>query len=231
MDVEFHPRKNLLALLNFSQKKLSFVQVSSEGAGLRLSPWGNSVKVDKGPFLVRFSPDGRYALANGSDVAGSPRGSVLSVKLDAQRAPDGSPRHVLVARAATGVIPEGLAISPDGRWVVTTNLERSWTPFNDARQGFFSSLTLLRFDAKTGLLDRVGDFAFDGVLPETVVFDNSSRFLAVTQFDFFDPKRTGGAITFWRIAGDYAEPKRTELVKMDTSIPVARGAHSMVIVR
>ena len=94
-----------------------------------------------------------------------------------------------------------------------------------------SSLPLLRLDPETGLLDRVNDFAFDGVLPEAAIFDNSSRYLAVTNFDYFDPKRTGGSIDFWRIAGDRFDPKRTELVKMDFSIPVTRGAHSMAIVR
>lgn len=231
VDVEFYPRANVLALLNFTRKNLSFVQVSAKGAGLSLSFWGNAVGVDKAPFLVRFSPDGRYALANSTTVPGTPRGSVSCVRLATRRTSDGKPEHVLVSRAATGVIPEGLTVSPDGRWVVTTNLERSWTPFDDSRQGFFSSLTLLRLNSQTGQLERVGDFAFDGVLPETAVFDNSSRFLAVTNFDFFDPSRKGGSITFWRIASDYADPKRAELVKMDYAVPVARGAHSMVIVR
>ena len=125
----------------------------------------------------------------------------------------------------------GISISPDGRYVVTTNLEKSAFALDDPKQGFFSSLTLLRLDPATGVLESAGDFAFDGVLSEAAVFDNSSRFLAVTNYTFFDPTRKGGSIDFWRIAGDVSDPKRTELVKMDFSIPVTRGAHSMVIVR
>jgi len=86
-------------------------------------------------------------------------------------------------------------------------------------------------DPQSGLLERVGTYAFDGILPESVVFDNSSRFLAVTTFDHFDDKRPGGSIDFWRIAGDYFDPKRTELVKTNYSVPVTRGVHSMVIVQ
>ncbi len=69
------------------------------------------------------TPDGRYAIANGlywgADVQGTwneapPRGTVVSVKLDAGKAADGSPRHALVSHAQTGVSPEGLVVSPDG---------------------------------------------------------------------------------------------------------------------
>lgn len=230
-DIEFHPHKNVLALLRFSKATLSFVEVTSTKAGLKLSPWGNAVDVDKSPFLVRFSPDGRCALINGTKVPGTTRGSVSCVRLETSHSSDGSPQHKLVSRAQTGVIPEGLTVSPDGRWVVTVNLERSWEPLNSPSQGFFSSLTLMRLEPTTGTLQRVGDFPFDGVLPESAVFDNSSRFLAVTQFDYFDQTRKGGAITFWRLAGDKLDPKRAELVKLNTTIPVARGPHTIVLVR
>ena len=92
-------------------------------------------------------------------------------------------------------------------------------------------MTLIRFDPRSGLLERVGIYAFDGILPESVAFDNSSRFLAVATFDHFDEKRTGGSIDFWRITGDSFDPKRTELVKTSYSVPVTRGVHSMVIVQ
>ena len=70
---------------------------------------------------MRFTSDGRFALVNdmtvpptGIDV----RGTVTSIELDAVRTPEGSPVHRIVSTARTGVQPEGLAVSPDGRWVV-----------------------------------------------------------------------------------------------------------------
>lgn len=238
--VEWHPKENILALLNVNQPSISFMQVADAGGEISLSRWGNSVNVEKAPFLVRFTPDGRYVITNSSytpidGVSVLPgatlRGSVLSVRLAAETAADGSPMHQLASRAGTSSVPEGLSVSPDGRYVVTTNLEQSSFSFDDPKQGFFSSLTLLRLDPATGRLESAGDFAFDGVLPEAAVFDNSSRFLAVTNFTFFDSSRKGGSIDFWRIAGDFFDPKRTELVKLNYSIPVTRGAHSMAIVR
>ena len=240
-DAEFHPHENTLALLNATRPSLAFVRVTAAGGGgaLSLTRWGSPVDVEKAPYLVRFTPDGHHAVVNAmyaeADVLdegmGAPRGMVSSVRLAADQAADGSPRHRLVSRAVTGVMPEGLAVSPDGRWVATANLERSPAAFDDPRQGFFSSLTLIHLDPQTGGLERVGDFAFDGVLPETVLFDNSSRYLAVTTFARFDDLHAGGSIDFWRLAGDHFEPKRVELIKTSYSVPVVRGAHTMVLVR
>ena len=122
-------------------------------------------------------------------------------------------------------------ISPNGRWVATTNLERSAQPLDDRPQGFFCSVTLLRLDPQSGTVERVGDFPLNGLLPEAAVFDNTSRFLAVTCFSHFDGAPPEGSTGFWRLGGDYADPRRAELMKLRFSVPVARGPQSMVIVR
>lgn len=235
---EFHPSQPVLALVNETRAELSFVRVADGGGSWAVQPWGNTVHIEKSPYMVRFSPDGRHAFVNalywGADVQGTwneaPRGSVVSVRLDARKAPDGSALHALVSRAMTGVSPEGLAVSPDGTLAVTTNLERSFLPFDDARQTFYSSLTLLRIDPRSGSLQRVADYAYDGILPEAAVFDRSSRFLAVATFDHYDG-RGAGSVDFWRIARDALDVERLELVKTGYSVPVTRGAHSMVLVR
>lgn len=240
-DATFSPQDDTLALLDETAQAVSFVKVTEDATNkeTRLTQWGNTVRVGKGSFLVRFTPDGRYALVNTSspeaDTLDEPysaqRGTVWSIRLAADRAPDGSPRHGIVSRATTGVIPEGLAVSPDGQWVATSNLEHSYMPFDDPRQGFYSSITLMRLDPRTGILERVGDFPFDGILSETVLFDNDSRFLATTTFDHFDGKQPSGSINFWRLVTDQDDPQRVELVRLNDSVPLPRGAHTMVIVR
>ena len=62
-------------------------------------------------------------------------------------------------------------------------------------------------------------------------FDASSRFLAVATYDHYDDARPGGSVDFWRLARDPLEPARIELVKTEHAVPVARGVHSMVLVR
>ncbi|MBC8056935.1 MAG: hypothetical protein H7Y61_10190 [Rhizobiales bacterium] len=236
---EFHPTQPVLALVNETRGEVGFVRIGGSAAALVLEPWGNVVQVEKAPYMLRFTPDGRHAIVNalywGADVQGNwneaPRGGVVSVRLAARQGADGAPVHALVSRATTGVSPEGLAISPDGLWVATTNLERSFLPDDDPRQTFFSSVTLLRLDIQTGALTRVADHAYDGILPEAAVFDSSSRFLAVVSFDHFGGARVGGSVDFWRLGRDPLDPERVELVKTEHSVSVPRGAHSMVLVR
>lgn len=234
---EFHPSRPLLALVNETRAELSFVTVDP-GSGA-LAAHGAPVRVEKAPYMARFTPDGRHAIVNalywGPDVAGTwieaPRGSLASVRLDAGKTDSGAPRHALVSRAQVGVSPEGLAISPDGTLVATTNLERSYLPYGDPRQTWFSSVSLVRLDPGTGALTRVGDYAYDGILPEAAAFDASGRYLAVVTYDQFDDRRPGGSVDFWRVARDPLDPERVELVRTNHAVPVTRGAHSMVLVR
>lgn len=226
----FHPKENILALLNATKPLLSFFKITHSDSGISLTKWGNPVLVDKEPFKACFTPNGRFLVVNAM-YPGSVRGSVTSIGIATENEKDVMPIHQIVSRVLAGVLPEGLTISPDAKWIVTTNLEQSTQSFDNPKQGFFSSLTLIHLNAETGLLDRVGDFAFDGILPESAVFDNTSKFIAVATFNHYDVNKTGGSIDFWRLTSDYFDPKRVELVKTDYSIPVTRGVHSMVIVR
>ena len=234
--VAFHPTLPVLALLDVRRPALSFVRYAPHAAGgLALTAWGNDVPVERDPYIVRFTPDGRHALVNGTYAAfgynlnpnAAPRGSVQSIRVGT----NAEPQHRFVARAQTGSVPEGLEVSPDGRFVVTANLERSTPKPGSPQMARYGSMTLIRLDPQTGALKRVGDFAFDGALPEMAVFDNASRFVAVTVFNQFDDPRAKGSIDFWRIETDPFDAERTELVKTRHSIPVTRGAHSLVIVR
>ncbi len=235
---EWHPGQDVLALVDETAAAVSFVRAVRRGGGTwGLQAWGNAVRVEKGPFMLRFAPDGRHAIVNGlywgPDVEGrwseAPRGSIASIRLEAGTRADGSPRHALVSRAMTGVSPEGLAISPNGRYVVTTNLERSYLPYDDERITWFPSLSLIALDPATGQLDRIADYPFDGILPEAAAFDKSSQYVAIANYDHFDDRRRGGSIDFWRIAADPLQP-RPMLVQTRHSIPVTRGAHSLVLV-
>ena len=64
-------------------------------------------------------------------------------------------------------------------------------------------------------IQRIGDLAFDGILPEPAVLNNTSRLIAVATFDHYDEKRKGGSIDFRRLTGDYFDLTRIELVKTD----------------
>ncbi|MEO1200193.1 MAG: hypothetical protein AAFX39_13325 [Pseudomonadota bacterium] len=237
IDVAFHPEENVLAILDTSGgATLRFAAVSDD---LGVEVFGNVVDIDRAPYRVLWTPDGRHVVVNalywGPDIAGTwieaPRGSVLTVRMNAETRDDGSMRHAFVSRVVTGVSPEGLAVSPDGRWIATTNLERSYLPYDDARITWFSSITLARLDQETGQLTEVGTFNYDGILPEAAVFDNTGSYLAVANYDHFDDRREGSSIDFWRIQADPLDLSNVQLIRTEHSVPVSRGAHSMVIAR
>ena len=91
------------------------------------------VSLDIGPFLVRFTPDGRFAMVNAMLLGTDIRGTVSSIRLAQSTEADGTPHHVLVSRVDAGVMPEGLAVSPDQQWIATTNLERTAQPLDDPK--------------------------------------------------------------------------------------------------
>ncbi|MGF1543223.1 MAG: hypothetical protein ACFB00_01725 [Parvularculaceae bacterium] len=236
LDLDWHPTERILVMIDQFQNKMRFARVTRD---LAVEPFGNVVDIERAPYRVFFTPDGRHAVTNalywGPDIAGrwseAPRGSVLAVRMNAEVRRDGTARHAFVDRVTTGVSPEGLAVSPDGKWVATTNLERSYLRYDDERITWWSSLTLARLDQATGQLAEVGTFSFDGVLPEAAVFDNSGRYLAVAVYDHFDDRREGSSIDFWRIQADPLNTENVQLVRTEHSVPVARGAHSMTIAR
>ncbi len=233
--VLFHPSQLRLALTNVTKHEVMLAEVQPAGAQWQLRPWGNRIPIEAGTLLTCFSPDGRYFFANGSpsitDAKTPGHGVLLSIRLDARPGQSGEPVHQVVSRANTGHIPEGLAISPDGQLLVTVNLEYSYLPLGTPTRGRFASLSLFAMNPATGALTAAGDFAFDGMLPESAVFDRSSRRLAVTNYGQLDNLTGKGSIDFWRVVGDVEGPERLRLVKMAYSLPVQRGVHTLSIVR
>ncbi|MEM6973040.1 MAG: hypothetical protein AAF577_09570 [Pseudomonadota bacterium] len=229
--VEWHPSGEFVAITDVNRAIVRFARVVRGDEGVTLEVWGNPVLTSKYPFMGRFTPDGRHFLTGnlywGSDVVGiwteAPTGDVTAIRFAAEPGETG-PRHFLVGRAGTGISPEGIAISPDGQWIVTTNLEVSYAPSDDPRHTPFSSLTLIRIARETGRLTTVGTYAFDGILPEAAVWDASSSFVAVVTYDQLDPQTPGGAIDFWRLV----TAPSPMLVKQRQSLPTPHGPHSMV---
>ncbi|WP_326568821.1 hypothetical protein VSH64_44935 [Amycolatopsis rhabdoformis] len=232
-DVTWHPSGEFLGATLCDAGQVVFARVQRQAGAVTLQPWGPQPAVGKYPFKLVWARDGHHALVNnlqwGPDVEGfwteAPQGEVASVRFDESPAQ----HHEVVDRAPTGVSPEGLVLGPDGRSVVTTNLERSYVPAGDPRKTWYSSLSLLTFDPGTGRLGHAGEFPFDGVLPESAVFDASGRYLAVTDFDHFDDRVPGGSVDFWRVTADPLD-SRPVLVRTGASIPVQRGPHTIVLV-
>lgn len=231
--VEWHPTDDIVAIHMVDQAVIHFASVTRDGDAVTLELHGNSVLTSKYPFMGRFSPDGALYLTSnlywGPDITGiwteAPEGDVTTIRLG-EASGDDAPRHVIVDRAMTARSPEGIAVSPDGEWAVTTNLEVSYAPAEDPRHTPYSSLTLIDLDPVTGIMETVGTFAYDGILPEAAAFDASGSYVMVVNYDQLEGGPEGGSIDLWRLV----EGDRPKLVQTRTSIPVPHGPHSTTLV-
>ncbi|MEL7281311.1 MAG: hypothetical protein AAFY35_09415 [Pseudomonadota bacterium] len=231
--VEWHPTDDIVAIHMVDQAVIHFARVMREGDVVTLKQYGNSVLTSKYPFMGRFSPNGALYLTSnlywGPDITGiwteAPEGDMTTIRMG-HTSGDDAPRHVIVDRAITARSPEGIAISPDGEWVVTTNLEVSYAPADDPRHTPYSSLTLIDLDPETGMMETVGTYAYDGILPEAAAFDASGSYVMVMNYDQLEGGPAGGSIDFWRLV----EGDRPKLVQTRMSIPVPHGPHSTTLV-
>ncbi|HYE03281.1 MAG TPA: hypothetical protein VD963_08595, partial [Phycisphaerales bacterium] len=162
------------------------------GVGMGLAPIGGPVRVGKFPFSGLWTPDGNHFITTdlqwGPDVenfiVAASEGTLSVIRVarpagddsgaDGEGGSDGmfqpvGPAHEVVSTVTVGVNPEGLAISPDGRYVVTANLRHSFLPEEDERLTRGGSVSLLRLD-RDGRLEPVGEYDLDG-MPEGIAFD------------------------------------------------------------
>jgi DNA-binding beta-propeller fold protein YncE len=246
VSVAWHPSGRYLAVTVASRNEVVFYEVSRQGGAgglLGIAPWGDPVKVGKHPFMGRFTPDGRHFISSnlhwGDDVdgylVGAPAGTLSVIRLSdvPSAVPTGTAStpvvtHAVVNTATVGISPEGLAISPDGRFVATANLRRSMLPASDPRMQA-GSVTLLGFDAASGTL-TVHDEATINAMPEGLAFDAAGRHIIVTQFRSFDPQAVDGELAFFRVnpAAGTAAPS---LTAGTFYVGVGVGPHGVVIVR
>lgn len=240
--VSWNPDGNVLALCLPKRDEVifyEFARVADPAGGpdgLAISPFGGPVKVGKFPFYGRFTPDGKHFITTdlqwqtSSDdyLLQSPAGTFSVVRLG-DAGGEGDVEHRVVSTAPVGVSPEGLAISPDGRWVVAANLKRSFLPEGDDRLES-GSLTLMSFDAASGELSALGEFDVGG-MPEGISFDAAGNFVVVTLFRSLDANALDGELGFWRLNPRGGEGGSAILEQADFRLGVGRGPHGVLIVR
>lgn len=234
--VQWHPSGRYLAVNLDYRDQVAFYEVQSDAPGtLRLVPWGTPVKVGKDPFSGQFTPDGRFFITSnwgrnfGKQVTTleqrlpQARGTLSVIRLAKTQTPT-SPQHRVVSTATTDISPESLTISPDSSLVVTVNMRGTLFPQTSPRFTRQASLSLLTLDSESGRLTKVGDYPFEGILPESATFDVKGNYLAVAVYDYFTPKPEGG-VEIWRVK---REPSLA-LQRTNQVIDVGQGVHQVVV--
>lgn len=227
--VEWHPSGRFLANGLPFEDEIVFHEFEEKPTGVELRPWGRPVKVGKFPDEGTFTAKGDYYLTTdlqwGDDVPGlfhdPPPGTITAVRFDARGG-----HHRVTGRAGTDVSPEGIAVSPDGRFVVTGNLTSSWMPWTDDRFEPGGSLNLLELDPRSGTLRTRDRMAVNGILPEGVTFDASGNHVAATMFDHYDPRHRRGSVQFFTLVRDDCP----NLVPTHVELSVPAGPHSVRLI-
>ncbi|WP_155373860.1 lactonase family protein [Catellatospora vulcania] len=227
--VEWHPGGELFAAC-FPWRDEVRLFAAHRTPELWIEPLGPAIRTGRFPFAGRFTPDGRHFLTTdvlwGGGIGGvdaEPNEGRLSVlRIDADTGTGEK-----IGEAGVGLHPGGLAVSRDGRLVVTSNLRMSDLAWGDPRLDRQSSLSLLTFDPVTGRLDTVGEELFDGLRPEGVAFDVDGKFVVVTVFDHLDLVHRRGELRFFEVVQQGGTPR---LCPTYYSIEVMRGPHTLVVV-
>lgn len=227
--VQWHPSGEFLALTLPFEDEIRFYRVTENQGQVRLAQWGNAAKTGDFPDQGGFSPDGRYFVSTNlhwgdappPNYLDPPPGSVTAVRFDRENG-----RHTVTGSAAASISPEGIAFSPNGRFVVTAALTRSFMPWNDERLIAGGALDLITLDASTGRLDHIANYPLQGILTEGLAFDASGNFVAVTHFDRYEPRRRRGVVEFWRLV-DGANPR---LERTNYELDVVPGPHTLHLI-
>lgn len=238
--VQWHPSGKYLAVTLAARNQVVFYKFSRDADGsMALSPWGAPVTVGRFPYSGRFTPDGKFYIAANMEwdmnvensFVQSPAGNLSVVRFDevGAAASPGAPAvaaHQVVSTVPVGVNPEGLAISPDGTLVVTSNFQRTFLPSDDARVTREGSLSLLKLDGSSGKLSPVGEYPIQG-MPAGLSFDARGGFVVVTQFRSFDPAAVDGMLVFWKVRGGGSP----SLERAPFTVGVGKGPHGVLIIR
>lgn len=222
--VDWHPSSRFLGVTLPSLNQEAFFAVAPDRRSV--SPSGSPITVGENPFMGRFTPDGRFFVVSSTAWnlgVDAPPGTVAVTRFDASTSGDSR----VVSRAPAGYGPEGLTVSPDGRWVVTTNIEFSANQVGDPTRTEYTSISLFALDG-SGQITHEDTVYDDGVLSEAATVDTTGTWVATTAFQTrLDPGQ--GALAFWRIVDD-RNSRGPKLVSTHYAVPLPRGPHTMVLV-
>jgi DNA-binding beta-propeller fold protein YncE len=155
--------------------KAAIVALRDENGAAVLSVDGNAVSLTKeristgvNPYAVDVSSDGKWAVIGNTGVGGRIVDDADVVTLvDVSKRPFRAVQQISVASS-----PEGVAISPDGRWIVVQSMAGTNLLASDPGRQKIGKLTL--FEIKDGMATKVNEVP-GAEAAQGVVFSQDSR--------------------------------------------------------
>lgn len=230
--IDWHPSSKAIAVNIYTQNIVAFYQLDETADKVKLVPWGKPVQVGKDPYVGRFIPGGRYYVTsdwgrNLDQRRAETRLPKVPSEISVVQLDDWSKgenaNHRKIGSAQTDRSAEGIAVSPDGRLIATSNM-RETIIRNSKRFTREASVSLLTFDPETGKIENTGNTLYEGVLPEGITFDASGEYILAAVYEYHQPNDTkGGLEVFQIIRGDKPTLKHVG------RIPSPRGTHHVEI--
>lgn len=238
----WHPSGNFLAITTTNNNRVGdlissvgFYQLVQSEQAIQIQPYDRPLMVGNHLSHARFTADGRFLLVpdlkwrmyglRELNFLANPKGEMIAIRFE----PGLNNPPEIASRTEVGLSPEGFALNPDNTLIATVNMRRTYfSPnFPPAWRGKpHSSLSLIRFDPTTGQLTTVGEYGFEGLLPEQATFDTTGKSLAVVIYNYREQSPRTGAVEFWNvIPGNLPRLERTGF-KLD----IVRGAHDIVLI-
>jgi len=238
----WHPSGNFLAITTTSDGSegkftsfVAFYKVVRSDRIIQIEPYDRPLEVGNHLSHARFTADGRFLLVpdlkwrqyslRALNFLLNPKGEMVAIRFE----PESNKPPEIASRTEVGLSPEGFALSPDNSLIATVNMRRTY--FSPSvppvwRGKSSSSLSLVKFAPKTGQLTTVGEYGFEGLLPEQATFDANGKSLAVVIFNYREQSPKTGAVEFWNVVSSN-QPK---LERTGFKLNVVRGAHDIVLV-
>jgi len=168
--------------------KAALVALRDEGGLAVLNVEGPSVTLTKervstgiAPYAVDVASDGQWAVVGNAGLAGlagqlAPGDADLITLIDVSKRPFRAVQHLTVPAT-----PEGVALSPDGHWIVAQTLNGSNLTPSDPGPGRQKLGRVVLFAIKDGVATRVNDLP-SGEAAQGIVFAKDNKTILV-QFD------------------------------------------------
>lgn len=238
----WHPSGNFLALTTTSDgtegafaSSIVFYKVVQSEQAIQIQPYDRPLAVGNHLSHARFTVDGRFLLVpdlkwrmhgvRALNFLLNPKGEMIVIRFE----PESNRPPEIASITEVGLSPEGFALSPDNTLIVTINMRRTYLSpsFPPAWRGKpHSSLSLVQFDPKAGQLKTVGEYGFEGLLPEQATFDANGKSLAVVVYNYREQSPRTGAVEFWNVVSS----NQPRLERTGFKLDVVRGAHDIVLV-
>jgi DNA-binding beta-propeller fold protein YncE len=232
--VAWHPSGEVVAV-NVADREVQFVRISrgADGRPTSVQLLGKPVEVGETLSSGHFSKNGNFFLipdvgwadnAKATNFLFNGAGKIIAIAFDA------AGQHRIASQTSVGLSPESIAMSHDGKLLVSVNMNRTYLPDSFPASMWArrqkSSLSLASFDEATGNVKVLQEVEFDGLLPENAVFDTQDKMLAVAIYEQRGDAMRKGNVEFWNLVTKNGQPS---LQSTGQRIVVTRGAHDLAV--